>query len=69
MASHCGQPFRGIVALFLLSVLGTVRIPYTLNGKMVELAVQKVIHNDPVLDRDALANPDVLDLYMDLPEL
>ncbi|MDI6880756.1 MAG: acetoacetate--CoA ligase [Desulfitobacteriaceae bacterium] len=44
-------------------------IPYTLSGKKVELAVSNIIHNEPVLNRDALANPDALDLYKDLIEL
>ena len=44
-------------------------IPHTLNGKKVELAVRKILHNEPVLNRDALANPDSLDLYQDLEEL
>jgi len=44
-------------------------IPHTLNGKKVELAVRKIIHDQPVLNRDALANPEALDLYMDLEEL
>ncbi len=44
-------------------------IPYTINMKKVELAVNNVIHNEPVLNRDALANPEVLDLYKDIPEL
>jgi acetoacetyl-CoA synthetase len=44
-------------------------IPYTINMKKVELAVRKIIHNQPVLNRDALANPESLDLYQDLPDL
>jgi acetoacetyl-CoA synthetase len=44
-------------------------IPYTINMKKVELAVRKIIHNEPVLNRDALANPEALELYKDLPEL
>ena len=44
-------------------------IPYTINMKKVELAVRNVIHGRAVTNRDALANPDVLDLYKDLPEL
>jgi acetoacetyl-CoA synthetase len=44
-------------------------IPYTLNMKKVELAVKKVIQGEPVLNRDALRNPEALDLYKDLPEL
>jgi acetoacetyl-CoA synthetase len=44
-------------------------IPYTINMKKVELAVKKIIHNQPVLNRDALKNPESLDLYKDIPEL
>jgi acetoacetyl-CoA synthetase len=44
-------------------------IPYTINMKKVELAVKNVIHGKPVLNRDALANPEALDLYKDRPEL
>lgn len=44
-------------------------IPYTINMKKVELAVRNVIHGRPVLNRDALANPEALDLYEGLPEL
>ena len=44
-------------------------IPYTINMKKVELAVKKVIHNEPVLNIDALANPQSLELYRNLKEL
>lgn len=44
-------------------------IPYTISGKKVELAVSHIVHNEPVLNRDALANPDALELYKNLPEL
>ena len=44
-------------------------IPYTVNGKKVELAVRNVIHGKPVLNREALANPEALELYNNLPEL
>ncbi len=44
-------------------------IPYTISGKKVELAVRNVIHGQEVLNRDALANPQALDLYADLEEL
>jgi len=44
-------------------------IPYTISGKKVELAVRKVIHGQEVKNKDALANPQSLDLYVDLPEL
>jgi len=44
-------------------------IPYTINMKKVELAVRNVVHGKPVTNKDALANPQALDLYKDLPEL
>jgi len=44
-------------------------IPYTHNMKKVELAVNKVIHNRPVLNKDSLKNPESLDYFADLEEL
>jgi len=44
-------------------------IPYTINGKKVELAVRNIIHNQPVLNKDALANPEALENYKDIAEL
>ena len=44
-------------------------IPYTLNMKKVELAVKKVIQNQPVKNKDALSNPQVLDFYANLKAL
>lgn len=44
-------------------------IPYTHNMKKVELAVRKIVHNQPVLNKDSLGNPEALDLYADIPEL
>jgi acetoacetyl-CoA synthetase len=44
-------------------------IPYTLNMKKVELAVKKVIHNLPVLNKDALRNPEALKYYENIDEL
>ncbi len=44
--------------------------PYTLNMKKVESAVTNIIHGRPVTNRDALANPEVLDYFESiLPEL
>jgi acetoacetyl-CoA synthetase len=50
-------------------IIAVPGIPYTLNMKKVEIAVKKMIQHEPVLNRDALANPGVLDFYMDIPEL
>jgi acetoacetyl-CoA synthetase len=44
-------------------------IPRTKNGKVVELAVKAVVHGMPVANGDALANPEALELFRDLPEL
>ena len=44
-------------------------IPYTINMKKVELAVWNVIHGEPVLNLDALANPQSLNLYRNIKEL
>jgi acetoacetyl-CoA synthetase len=50
-------------------IIAVADIPYTMNMKKVELAVRNIIHGEPVRNRDALANPEALDLYRDLPEL
>ena len=44
-------------------------IPRTVSGKIVELAVRNIVHNRPVKNKDALANPEALELYKNLPEL
>ncbi len=50
-------------------VIQIADIPYTINGKKVELAVRKAIHGKEVKNKDALGNPEAVDLYRDLPEL
>ncbi len=51
-------------------ILAAPDIPYTLNGKKVETAVTNIIHGKPVLNRDALSNPESLDFYESIvPEL
>lgn len=44
-------------------------IPRTLNGKTSEIAVRDVVHGRPVTNRDALANPESLEQFRDLPAL
>jgi acetoacetyl-CoA synthetase len=44
-------------------------IPRTISGKITELAVREVIHGRPVANREALANPQALELFRDLQEL
>ncbi len=50
-------------------ILDVPDILYTLNMKKVELAVKKVIEGKPVLNKDALKNPQVLDYYASIKEL
>jgi len=50
-------------------VIEVADIPYTINGKKVELAVRKTIHGQEVKNKDALGNPESLELYKDLKEL
>jgi acetoacetyl-CoA synthetase len=50
-------------------IIAVKDIPYTLNGKKIEVAIKKVIENEPVLNRDALANPESLEYYRNLQEL
>ncbi|HBA86818.1 MAG TPA: acetoacetate--CoA ligase [Geobacter sp.] len=50
-------------------IIPVAEIPYTVNMKKVELAVRSVIHGEEVTNRDALANPEALELYRDLAEL
>jgi acetoacetyl-CoA synthetase len=44
-------------------------IPRTKSGKITELAVRDIIHGRPVKNTEALANPEALALYRDLPAL
>ncbi|KAM5238505.1 acetoacetyl-CoA synthetase isoform 2-T2 [Ctenodactylus gundi] len=50
-------------------ILETQGIPYTLNGKKVEVAVKQVMAGKAVEHRGAFSNPETLDLYRDIPEL
>ena len=50
-------------------IVAVADIPRTKSGKITELAVRDVVHGRPVNNREALANPDALALYADIPEL
>jgi acetoacetyl-CoA synthetase len=50
-------------------IIAVPDIPYTLNMKKVELAVQKMIHGREVKNKDALKNPESLDFFADIKEL
>ena len=50
-------------------IIQVADIPRTISGKITELAVREIIHGRPVKNVEALANPEALELYRDLPEL
>jgi len=50
-------------------VLQVEDIPRTKSGKIVELAVRSVVHGEPVKNKEALANPEALELFAGRPEL
>ena len=50
-------------------ILPVPDILYTLNMKKVELAVHKTVHHQPVTNKDALAKPQALAYYENIPEL
>ncbi len=50
-------------------VLQVADIPRTVNGKITELAVTDVVHGRPVKNKEALANPDALEAFRDMPAL
>ncbi|MCK4377851.1 MAG: acetoacetate--CoA ligase, partial [Deltaproteobacteria bacterium] len=50
-------------------VIPVTDIPYTISGKKVELAVRKVVEDQEITNKDALANPQALECFKDLPQL
>ncbi len=50
-------------------ILEAKDIPYTINGKKVEIAVKKVINGENVENKDALKNPEALDLFKNIRQL
>ena len=50
-------------------IIAVADIPRTISGKIVELAVRKIVHNEPVNNTDALSNPEALKLFSGLEEL
>jgi acetoacetyl-CoA synthetase len=50
-------------------IIQVADIPRTISGKITELAVRDVIHGRPVKNTEALANPEALELYKNIPEL
>ncbi len=50
-------------------VIEVADIPRTKSGKIVELAVRSIVHNEAIKNTEALANPEALELFKDLPDL
>ena len=50
-------------------IVAVADIPRTKSGKITELAVRDVVHGRQVKNKEALANPEALELYKDLPAL
>ena len=50
-------------------IIAVADIPRTISGKIVELTVRKVVHNEVVTNTDALANPEALNHFKNLSEL
>ncbi len=50
-------------------IVAVADIPRTKSGKITELAVRDVVHGRDVKNQEALANPEALDLFKDLPAL
>ncbi len=50
-------------------IIQVADIPRTKSGKIVELAVRKIVHGETVANREALANPEALELFAGIEEL
>jgi len=50
-------------------IVAVPEIPRTKSGKIVEIAVRSVVHGEDVRNTEALANPDALQHFRDIPEL
>jgi acetoacetyl-CoA synthetase len=50
-------------------IIAVADIPRTISGKITELAVRDIVHGRAVKNMDALANPEALKLFEDIPEL
>ncbi len=50
-------------------ILEVSDIPRTKSGKITELAVREIIHGRPVLNTEALANPETLNQFQNRKEL
>ena len=50
-------------------IVAVADIPRTKSGKITELAVRDIVHGRQVKNQEALANPEALELYRNIPKL
>ena len=50
-------------------IISVADIPRTKSGKITELAVREIVHGREVKNKEALANPEALELFRNLPDL
>ncbi len=50
-------------------IIQVADIPRTKSGKIVELAVRKIVHGESIDNLEALANPEALDHFRNIPQL
>ena len=50
-------------------VIKVPEIPRTKSGKIVELAVRQVINGEKINNKEAIANPESLEFFANLPQL
>jgi len=50
-------------------IIQVLDLPRTISGKIVEIAVKKIIHNQPIKNKEALTNPEALEYFKNLEGL
>ena len=50
-------------------IIKVPEIPRTKSGKIVELAVRQVVNGEKINNKEAIANPEALKFYENLPQL
>jgi acetoacetyl-CoA synthetase len=50
-------------------IVAVADIPRTKSGKITELAVRDIVQGREIKNKEALANPEALDNFRDLPDL
>ena len=50
-------------------IIKVQEIPRTKSGKIVELAVRQVVNGEKINNKEAIANPEALKFYENLPQL